>query len=103
MTRASEFRAVLRRGRRVSSRDAVVHVLDHGVGPTRFGFIVAKTVGGAVTRNLVKRRLRSTCRGLLPALGDGKDVVIRALPGIVDRSWQEFETSIAASVRRAAA
>lgn len=100
MTRASEFRAVLRRGRRAGSANVVVHVLDRDAGPTRFGFIVPKTVGGAVTRNLVKRRMRAACRDLLPALGDGKDVVIRTLPGIAEQEWSALQAELSHSVRK---
>jgi ribonuclease P protein component len=46
--------------------------------PTRAGLIVAKTVGNAVARNRVKRRLRHLLR---PRLADFEaDVVLRALP-----------------------
>jgi ribonuclease P protein component len=42
---------------------------------------VGKRVGNAVTRNLVKRRLREHLRNQLPALPEGSLVVVRALPG----------------------
>jgi ribonuclease P protein component len=46
----------------------------------RIGFSVSKRVGGAVTRNLVKRRLREAVRHRLAALADGWDLVLTALP-----------------------
>ncbi len=46
----------------------------------RVGFVVSKTVGNAVTRNRVKRRLRHLCRPLVDELEDGTVVVVRALP-----------------------
>lgn len=49
-------------------------------GPTRVGFVVSKAVGDAVTRNRVKRILRHAVAARLAALGDGQDIVIRALP-----------------------
>lgn len=61
----------------------VVQVRDRSVtdpGVTRVGFVVSKAVGDAVTRNRVKRVLRHAMAELLPALGDGHDVVVRALP-----------------------
>jgi ribonuclease P protein component len=54
----------------------------------RFGFVVSKSVGSAVQRNLVKRRLRSAIRERLPKFVKGQDMVIRALPVANDLSWQ---------------
>lgn len=62
--------------------------------PSRFGFIVAKTVGIAVERNLVRRRLKSIGHeslGLLPA---GTDVVIRALPGAAQVDWDTLRSEV---------
>jgi len=62
--------------------------------PARAGFVVPKTVGNAVTRNKVRRRLREIVRGRLADLGPGSDVVIRALPGAADRSFSELAADI---------
>lgn len=68
--------------------------------PTRFGFIVSKGVGTAVTRNLVKRRLRSIGRTSLSRLGAGTDVIIRALPASVDVPWTTLQDEIADAIDR---
>jgi ribonuclease P protein component len=77
----------------------VLHVLNTGGLPTRFGFIVTKAVGTAVTRNLVKRRLRAVCRNLLPASMTGTDVVIRALPGSETATWERLRDEVSAGLR----
>jgi ribonuclease P protein component len=56
--------------------------------PARFGFVVSKSVGSAVQRNLIKRRLRSAIRERLPKFVKGQDMVIRVLPVANDLSWQ---------------
>ncbi|PWJ26991.1 ribonuclease P protein component [Branchiibius hedensis] len=61
----------------------VVQMRTHSMtdpGPTRVGFVVSKAVGDAVTRNRVKRILRHAVAARLAAVGDGQDIVIRALP-----------------------
>ncbi len=45
----------------------------------RAGFVVPRSVGGAVVRNRVKRRLRELVRARTAMLA-GRDVVVRALP-----------------------
>ena len=60
VVRAEDFRATMRRGKRVTSDHAVVYFAQRaGSEPARFGFVVAKTVGGSVTRNLMRRRMRA--------------------------------------------
>ena len=48
--------------------------------PSQIGFIVAKTVGNAVTRNLVKRRLREIVVETVRQRPFGVNIVVRALP-----------------------
>jgi ribonuclease P protein component len=99
VTRPADFRTTVRRGRRIGTSGAVLHVLDRGVDePSRFGFIVTKSIGGAVTRNLVRRRLRAVCRDILPAVASGTDVVIRALPGSDLLPWATLHTEIAEGI-----
>jgi ribonuclease P protein component len=63
-------------------------------GPVRFGFIVPKTVGIAVSRNLVRRRLKSLSHAALPSLEPGTEIVIRALPGAAQADWATLRTEI---------
>jgi ribonuclease P protein component len=85
----------------VPTDNTVIHVLDRGGDePTRFGFIVAKTVGGAVTRNLVRRRLRAGCFEMLGTAGTGMDVVIRALPASAVASWATLQSEIAEAITK---
>jgi len=67
--------SVVRRGIRVA-RPSLVLYAQLSPQP-HFGVIVGKTVGGAVERNRVKRRLRHSALALI---GGGMNVVVRALP-----------------------
>jgi ribonuclease P protein component len=98
---ASDFRTAVRRGKRVSTAHAVVYLHARSSGePTRFGFIVAKTVGNAVVRNRMRRRLRSVGRDVLATHATGVDVVIRALPGSPEVSWANLHEEISAGIDR---
>ena len=104
MTRPADFRTAVRRGRRIGTSGVVLHVLERpGSEPSRFGFIVTKAVGGAVTRNLVRRRLRSVSRDILPSMPGSRDVVMRALPGSDQVSWATLHAEISESLGRKAA
>ncbi|PZE64514.1 MULTISPECIES: ribonuclease P protein component [unclassified Curtobacterium] len=109
IVRGDDYRTVVRRGRKSATAHAVVSVvrrLDDDRGPTRFGFIVAKTVGNAVTRNLVRRRLKAIAHGLLPSAPLGYDVVVRALPAAAQAGWptllEDITRSFARGVEKAA-
>ncbi len=108
MTRPDDFRAAVRRGRRVSTGHTVLHVLERaGAVSTvageqlapRFGFIVTKAVGGAVVRNTVRRRLRAVGHSVLPGVPQGTDVVVRALPGSAEVPWATLHTEIRDGLR----
>jgi len=93
--RADDYRSTVRQGRRVSTEHATVYVRrtnDHST--VRFGFIVAKPVGIAVQRNLVRRRLKSIAAENISFFPPGTDIVVRALPGAAQASWTTLNTEI---------
>jgi ribonuclease P protein component len=66
------------------------------------GFVVSKAVGPAVTRNLVKRRLRHLCRERLPVLPSGSMLVVRALPAAASASYEELGRELDSSLAKVA-
>jgi ribonuclease P protein component len=92
---AADFKAAVRSGRRSYAQHAVVYTAARdSVSPTRFGFIVGKNVGGAVQRNLVRRRLRAIGAELLSDQPTGRDIVVRALPGAHQVGWDTLHSEI---------
>ncbi|NQX13992.1 ribonuclease P protein component [Microbacteriaceae bacterium VKM Ac-2855] len=103
ITLGDDYRNVVRRGVRSTGPHTVSYVRRSDAdAPARFGFIVAKTVGKAVTRNTVRRRLKAIAHDLLADTAPGTDVVIRALPGIVDAAWPELHNEIRTAMARTA-
>ncbi|HEY8913446.1 ribonuclease P protein component [Lacisediminihabitans sp.] len=92
---ADDYRRLVRRGRRITTEHAVVYLAraDSASAP-RFGFIVAKSVGVAVKRNLVRRRLKALSFEALDRLAPGTEIVIRALPGAAQASWANLRSEI---------
>jgi ribonuclease P protein component len=96
---AGDFKFAVRRGKRAYTPHAVIYVARREPDePTRFGFIVGKNVGGAVDRNLVRRRLRAITRELLAVRPTGSDVVVRALPGVGQVGWDILHTEISDAI-----
>jgi ribonuclease P protein component len=88
VVRADDFRMVVRRGRRSVTPTAIYYRLERDQSdPLRVGIIVARSVGNAVARNLVRRRYRALGRQFVEAGAHGHDVVVRALPGAAERAW----------------
>ena len=78
---SADFDRVVRGGARIGRKNLVLHLRsEQHDGYSRVGFVVSKAVGPAVTRNLVKRRLRAIIAQELPLLPRGTDIVVRALP-----------------------
>ena len=98
IVRADDYRNTVRRGRKSGTAHSVVYVRRRDDDLVRFGFIVAKTVGDAVARNTVRRRLKHVCHDILPGVPPGTDVVVRALPGSLDVPWSTLLRDISGVV-----
>jgi ribonuclease P protein component len=76
MARSGEFRRVREEGRTAAGRNFVLAALDTGTqAPARFGVITSKRVGNAVTRNRLRRQIRSIWREEGEAIAEGYLVV----------------------------
>jgi ribonuclease P protein component len=114
LTDGPSFGRAIRTGRRAGSRSVVVHVAAPGEHrdeqpevpeqprPPRVGLVVAKSVGNAVARNLVKRRLRHLMRERVTSLPPSALVVVRALPAAAGASYDELGKDLDHAIARAA-
>jgi ribonuclease P protein component len=99
---ADDFRVTMRTGRKFSSGNLVIFLKrDLGIAQARFGFVVAKTVGNAITRNLVKRRLRALAHRSLELVPSGCSVVVRALPDAATDDWNKLSLDFNNALTRA--
>lgn len=104
MTRSADFTHTVKYGVRASQPDLVVHacrgVIDADPAP-RVGFIVAKSVGDAVDRHRVARKLRHVALTIVDDLAPTDRVVVRALPGSREAASAQLGSELRAGVRRA--
>lgn len=93
---------MVRSGSRAATGTVVVQVKDSGVDrPARAGFVVGRSVGSAVVRKRVTRRLRHLTLPHLQALPPGTDVVVRALPEAAQASGADLSRDLSSAMRRA--
>jgi ribonuclease P protein component len=103
MTRSTEFGATVNHGVRWVQPDIVVHAQrsDGDGGGPKVGLVVAKSVGSAVQRHRVARRLRHVARTVIADLDPADRVVIRALPSSRHAISARLEQQLRTALKRA--
>ena len=99
----SDFRRIRAAGRAFGGPLLTLLVMPNGLPHNRYGIIAGKRVGKAVTRNLVKRRLREVLRrldreGRIPP---GHDLAVIARPRLAETPFDLVGEAVAAQLRRA--
>jgi ribonuclease P protein component len=101
LRRRSEFTGVFDQGTKKHGRLMSVFVLARSQGNPRIGIAASKKLGGAVTRNLAKRRMREVFR--LAASPMGIDVVViprrELLAAPFESVQREFASLVDVAVR----
>lgn len=97
LCRNRQFGYAYHRGMRASCKDLTLIYAKNT--QKRVGFSVSKKVGGAVVRNLVKRRMRECLRPMLPELKNGFYVII-AHPSCAERTFLQLKSSVDSMLRK---
>jgi len=96
LSRPQDFAALQRGGTTRSNPLLTARFRRNDLEATRFGLSTGRSLGGAVVRNRVRRRLREALKAMAPAFQPGWDVLIIVRPAIVAA---DYETLVGA-VRR---
>ena len=104
MRRSTDFTDAVRGGRRAARPTLVLHVRSRQscIEPARVGLIVGKSVGNAVTRHRVARRLRALFAKEVDMWADGDLIVVRALPAAADANSAELTVDLVKAAERIA-
>ena len=101
----SDFQRVYQSGRRQFTGNITVFCLrrsiEVGTGP-RVGFTVGKVLGGAVERNLIRRRMREAVRLSWPACEGPVDVVLNPRKSVLKLPFIKLVDEVARALRLAA-
>ncbi len=91
--RNHEFQRLYAKGKSSATPYLAVYWRKNRLGINRLGLTVGKKVGGAVTRNRVRRRIREIYRLHEAELTPGCDIVIVARVKAAYSSYQQLEKS----------
>ena len=100
LRRRADFDAIGRAGRTQSTPLLVLRSLHTGRSETRIGLSTPRTLGDAVRRNRVRRRLRELVRGRLGRIGGGWDLLLIARPSAAAASWYDLAAALDDLLRR---
>jgi ribonuclease P protein component len=101
LRRRADFEAIGRHGTARSTPLLVLRWMRTDRNETRVGLSTPRTLGGAVQRNRVRRRLRSLLRERLGRIGPGWDLLLIARPAAGEASYAELGAALDALLRRA--
>jgi len=103
MTRSTDFDITVKHGSRAVQPDLVIYARpgdeNQAAGP-KIGLIIGRSVGSAVQRHQLARRLRHVARRVVEGLDRSEHVVIRALPSSRDAGSARLEEELRAGLRR---
>jgi ribonuclease P protein component len=101
LRRAEDFQRLRQVGKTHPNRFLVLSFSSNELAHNRYGFIVSKHVGKAVTRNRIRRRLREVVRALDPQLTPGYDVVLIARQPLAEQPFDVVMRTVNELFRRA--
>lgn len=101
LRRAEEFQRLRQVGVTRPHRLMVLSFSQNELMHNRYGLIVGKQLGNAVTRNRVRRRLREVIRALDPQLRPGFDVVFIARRPLAEQPFEVIMRTVNDLFRRA--
>ena len=99
MTRSADFEATVKHGKRAVQPDLVIY-MRRATGDPKLGLIVSRSVGSAVQRHRLSRRLRHVAREVLDGCNRSEHVVVRALPSGRDVVSARLGEELRAGLRR---
>lgn len=101
LRQAEDFQRLRREGRTFTDRLMVVSIAPNSLTHNRYGFIVSKHLGKAVTRNLIRRRMKEVVRQLHPQLKPGYDVVIISRSALAEQPFSILQRTVVKLFRQA--
>jgi ribonuclease P protein component len=100
LRRKADFDALSRQGTARSGRLLVLRQLRTDGRVTQIGLSTPRSLGGAVERNRVRRRLREIIRQRYAEMGMGWDLLVIARPEAATATYADLREAFAALLER---
>lgn len=100
LRRRADFEAIGRNGQARATPELVLRWMRTDRAESRIGMSTPRSLGGAVQRNRVRRRLRELIRARLERIGPGWDILLIARPAAGDASYAALGAAIDALLER---
>lgn len=102
LKKRAEFGQVFKRGRTYGDRYLVLFVLHVDRAPgSRVGFTTQRSVGTAVKRNRVRRRLRALYSSYADSVTMCGDLIFLGKKSMLDAPWDQLQLSMKRVLRQA--
>lgn len=97
----TDFKRVRHDGKVYSHPLVVLFIHQNQLDFARIGVAAGKSIGNAVTRNTIKRRLRAILQDIYASLHPGWDILVIARKPATDVPYHELVEAISALMSRA--
>lgn len=101
LTRNEDIKRVRKEGDSIAHPFIVLGFSPNQLERNRTAVIAGRSVGGAVQRNLAKRRIRSAFQGLMNEIDQGYDLVLIARKPILELKYELLVGSLRSLLDRA--
>ena len=99
--RSNDIQRVRRTGKSYAHPLLVLVVVRNPEGARRAAITTSRSVGGAVQRNLIRRRIRATMRDLFAHIPDGWDLLLIARPAASTVEYAQLAAAVRSLLCRA--
>ena len=89
-----QYNYVYKHSKFYAGRFVVLYALTSKTKDIKAGFAVSKKVGGAVKRNLTRRRLREIIQKEIPSLKQNYNIIVLAKENILNATFAELQSEI---------
>ena len=101
LTRTRDFTRVNKEGKKRHHKFVVLVFIPNSMEYSRVAFVASKAVGNAVTRNLVKRRMKACVANLWSDVKSGWDLVFYARTAGAKASYNNLQEAISVLILKA--
>lgn len=101
LTRNEDIKRVRQKGQSLAHKAIVLGFLSNDLEYNRIAVIAGRSVGGAVQRNLAKRRIRSAIQRMQAELCQGYDIIIIARKPILRMEYSSLLDALRSLLEKA--